>query len=677
MPLPTPARPLLLLLLLLLASTRALDEQVRHPEPTSDGSSPEWVARQYADDHILTLTTATFDGARRAHAPAGLLVMFHAPWCSHCRLVMPEFASAADALSARGSAVRLAKVDAVAEEGLAQELEVPGYPTMLWFHGAGDEPLREYRGGRSKEDFISWVTRRSGPPSVALASVAAAAEWLDGTAASSTVGVLALLPRRAAVEGEKGGLLEAYEALATTYADVAFAHTFDPRAYATLLQRAQALPPRDGASALPSLRADIAAAAAAAAAAVAEEGATEEGAGVRPAALLVKPHDERLACHPPADLTASAAAAAARFADGVSGLVAAHQLPIVVPFTEAYEEALYGGAVRHHIVVLGARSAFESRLPSLRAVGLALRGVALVITADTDDGAADGLRDFFRLGEGAGAAEGGGAPEGSGGGGGGGRALHYFGYDLDAHTKHLPHDAASTGGLAAGAELEARLIAFGRELAEKRAPPFRLSEPAPTDPSGDVVVVVADTFDTTVGLRACAATATADAAADLPAESAGPGSAAVLLMVYAPWCGHCKAAGVALEQLGRAVRDASLEERLLLAKMDGTRNVVPSLEVDAYPTLLLYSPRRREGGGGGGDGGGGGSGGSDGGGSGGDGPVQAGADVEISMEGVSAWLREHGVVLPDSFLGHRLSDSGGNPQAPTVSATARTTKEEL
>lgn len=60
----------------------------------------------------------------------------------------------------------------------------------------------------------------------------------------------------------------------------------------------------------------------------------------------------------------------------------------------------------------------------------------------------------------------------------------------------------------------------------------------------------------------------------------------VLLEVYAPWCAHCKALAPTYEILGRAF---SAEPRVMIAKIDGTANDIPSdFGVKGYPTLLWF-----------------------------------------------------------------------------------------
>ena len=45
---------------------------------------------------------------------------------------------------------------------LAQKYGVQGYPTLKWF--VNGEPT-DYNGGRTKDEIVNWINKRSGPPS--------------------------------------------------------------------------------------------------------------------------------------------------------------------------------------------------------------------------------------------------------------------------------------------------------------------------------------------------------------------------------------------------------------------------------------------------------------------------------------------------------------------------------
>lgn len=66
----------------------------------------------------------------------------------------------------------------------------------------------------------------------------------------------------------------------------------------------------------------------------------------------------------------------------------------------------------------------------------------------------------------------------------------------------------------------------------------------------------------------------------------------VLLVVFAPWCTHCKKLMPTYEILGRAVQG---EPRIVIAKINGAANDIPaSWGVKAYPTLLWFRAADKE-----------------------------------------------------------------------------------
>lgn len=105
-----------------------------------------------------------------------VLMEFYAPWCGHCKKLAPEWERAATDL--KGKAV-LAKIDATEEAELAEKYEIEGYPTVkFWQDGSGPE---DYEGGRSAQDIIAWVGKRTGPAVRALADAAALAKEKQST----------------------------------------------------------------------------------------------------------------------------------------------------------------------------------------------------------------------------------------------------------------------------------------------------------------------------------------------------------------------------------------------------------------------------------------------------------------------------------------------------------------
>jgi len=83
----------------------------------------------------------------------------------HCKKLAPEYEQAAEALAKNDPPFFLAKVDSTEQKKISEEFGIQGFPTLKWFHNG--EPT-DYQGGRTGDAIVSWILKKTGPPSTEL-----------------------------------------------------------------------------------------------------------------------------------------------------------------------------------------------------------------------------------------------------------------------------------------------------------------------------------------------------------------------------------------------------------------------------------------------------------------------------------------------------------------------------
>lgn len=91
---------------------------------------------------VHDLKQATFNDFIKEHDL--VLAEFFAPWCGHCKALVPEYEEAATTLKEKD--IPLAKVDCTEEADLCKEYGVEGYPTIKVFRGPDN--VQPYSGQR-------------------------------------------------------------------------------------------------------------------------------------------------------------------------------------------------------------------------------------------------------------------------------------------------------------------------------------------------------------------------------------------------------------------------------------------------------------------------------------------------------------------------------------------------
>lgn len=145
---------------------------------------------------VLQVTKANF-AEKVLNNTSVVAVAFIAPWCGHCKQLLPEWEIAASKLDGHGAV--LAVVDATVEKALAAKYKVNGYPTIKLFPGGAPKKhsdAQDYQGGRKAAEIVQYVLAevdRTGVPKEIL-EMTSAKVLEDNCKGHNNLCVLAALP---------------------------------------------------------------------------------------------------------------------------------------------------------------------------------------------------------------------------------------------------------------------------------------------------------------------------------------------------------------------------------------------------------------------------------------------------------------------------------------------------
>ena len=113
-----------------------------------------------SSERLIDLNTESFDQTvidPKTNMLVGgpWLIMFFAPWCGHCKRLMPTFDQFAEEFG-DGQALNVGRVncDEGSNNNLCTAYDVAGFPTVLFIQG---DYFYEYRGERSVAGFKKFV----------------------------------------------------------------------------------------------------------------------------------------------------------------------------------------------------------------------------------------------------------------------------------------------------------------------------------------------------------------------------------------------------------------------------------------------------------------------------------------------------------------------------------------
>ncbi|CAD7697735.1 unnamed protein product [Ostreobium quekettii] len=217
--------------------------------------------------------------------------------------------------------------------------------------------------------------------------------------------------------------------------------------------------------------------------------------------------------------------------------VMSEKLPLVIPFIDKNQDKIFDSGIdRQCLVVANAEdlAADSEVLKAVKAVAAVHKGKVVFVSVDAASDSADSVLNFFGLDK---------------------ESLpQVVAFQLSGSKKYKLSDKVT----------EEKLAAFVAGVLDGTVEPDYKSEDIPEDDMDDgVQIVVGKTFDKIV----------CDPEKD------------VLLEVYAPWCGHCKALAPVYAKLAK--RFAKIDS-VVVAKMDGTANEHKEVEVEGFPTILFF-----------------------------------------------------------------------------------------
>ena len=186
------------------------------------GGQPHKKKKTSGKSHVVNLGSHNFQ-ERVLDNPQVSMVAFVAPWCGHCKQLLPEWEEAAEKLLNEN--VLLGLVDATVEKELAQSYGVSGYPTIKIFSG-GKSEATDYQGQRTASAIVKAIldeVDRTGIPKKVeeLTNSTIFSETCKG---NNRICVIAALPHilESGVEG-RNKYLDMLAAVSKTFRGTAFA----------------------------------------------------------------------------------------------------------------------------------------------------------------------------------------------------------------------------------------------------------------------------------------------------------------------------------------------------------------------------------------------------------------------------------------------------------------------
>lgn len=113
-----------------------------------------------AHSDVVELNDNNFDKIVK-DSSKDVLVEFYAPWCGHCKSLIPTYEKLSTAYSADSNIV-IAKIDADKHKDIGGRYGVSGFPTIKFFPKGNKETPEAYEGARELNDFVNFINGKTG-----------------------------------------------------------------------------------------------------------------------------------------------------------------------------------------------------------------------------------------------------------------------------------------------------------------------------------------------------------------------------------------------------------------------------------------------------------------------------------------------------------------------------------
>lgn len=229
-------------------------------------------------------------------------------------------------------------------------------------------------------------------------------------------------------------------------------------------------------------------------------------------------------------------------AQSIKEFIGNNRLPYVIEFSDETAPKIFGGSIKTHSLLFCKSEESADLLAEYKKAAMKLKGKVIFIYLDIAKESNSRVMEFFNL-----------KPED-------GTQLRVI--KMDGEMQKFKAELAELN--------EATVAGFVSDVLDGKVKRHLMTEEIPEDwDKAPVKVLVGKNFE--------------EVALDTTKD--------VLVEFYAPWCGHCKALAPIYDELAEHFKDTA---DVVIAKVDSTKNEVSVVEVQGFPTIVLFTKENKQ-----------------------------------------------------------------------------------